>query len=1124
MQIRRTTTIAAVVAILLLAASSTLARPQGRLTADNPNPPASPVKLIFIHHSCGENWLSDWDGGLGLALRSNNYFVSDTNYGWGPNSIGDNTDIGHWWDWFCGPNSTTYLGALYTEYDQHSSYSRLSTDPGGENEIIMFKSCYPNSNLGGSPDDPPEPPGEWLTVGGAKYIYNTIRDYFETRTDKLFVVITAPPVTPGDSWEPPANARAFNNWLVNDWLDGYPYDNVAVFDFYNVLTSNGGNANTNDLDWESGNHHRWWNGAVQHVKGVSNNYSAYGGGSGGGSHPTAAGNQKATGEFVPLLNVYYNRWAGGAETPTPTTTGPPSTATPTATATATRTLPPSTATATASPTPTPTGTPPTGQQTMTFQNGVYPDASYAGTTDATITTWSGNSYANLGGLEYLQVGETGDADEFRFLVRFELNGWLPADIQINEAWLELRAYDGGYDDDPHDVVAHRVIEEWVEGDGWDLEADGRGEGVTWMTARPGVNWATPGGDFDLAELDRVTVAANPDGWYRWDVTSAVRAWADGTASNHGLLLEPDNAPWAHHEFRSSEYSTPNLRSRLIVAYTVGGADTPTPTPSATPVSPGLPDLIVNSMKIELETGDSCDYTSTQLGVRVWVENIGGGDACPFVVDVNGSQQDITSGLAAGQITSTWLADSYVWPGADNTAFADATFLVEESSEDNNQLTQLLPMPTLPPTCTPTPTSTPPTYRFVYLPLILKNWSVPLPTPTPTPTTVIPAGLIQPADLVYEGAFRLPDGPPEIGWEWSGAAMAYYPDGDPSGPADGYPGSIFGAGHNWNQYVSEISIPVPVNSPSRDVNQLNTAATLQGFYNIRGDLFGEFEIPRVGLEYLPAQGAQTTGKLYFCWAQHMGEGDTNPSHGWCELSLSNPQTAGAWRIGNYWNYVTTDYIFAIPQAWADACTPGMYLATGRFRDGGQGAQGPSLLAYGPWNEGNPPAPGSTLPAVSLLLYGNAYTPGSPTMNNYQHSDEWAGGAWLTAGNKAAVIFVGTKGTGDCWYGCSDGTVWPDEPPFPPDCPERGWWSTAFEGQILFYDPADLAAVARGDMETWEPQPYATLNVDQYLYHVESSQQKEHVGAASFDRQRGLLYVFEPLADGDKSLVHVWRIAG
>jgi hypothetical protein len=392
----------------------------------------------------------------------------------------------------------------------------------------------------------------------------------------------------------------------------------------------------------------------------------------------------------------------------------------------------------------------------------------------------------------------------------------------------------------------------------------------------------------------------------------------------------------------------------------------------------------------------------------------------------------------------------------------------------------------------------------------------------------PGELIQPGDLVYQGAFRLPDGPPEIGWEWGASAMTYYPDGDPDGPDDGYPGSIFGTGHDWNQYVSEISIPAPIISASKNVEELNIATTLQDFQNIRGDLFGEFEIPRVGLEYLPPQGDQTTGKLYFAWAQHMGEGETNPSHGWSELDLSNPQTAGAWRIGDYWNYVTTDYIFEIPRNWADANTPGMYLATGRFRDGGQGGQGPNLLAYGPWNEGNPPAQNSTLPAIPLLMYGDVYTEGSPTMNNYHHSDEWSGGAWLTAGDKSAVIFVGTKGIGDCWYGFANGVVWPDEPPYPPvpDPPNeaRGWWSTGFEGQIIFYDPADLAAVAQGEMETWEPQPYATMNVDEYMYHTEAIQPWRHIGAASFDRERGLLYMFELFAEEDKPIIHVWKVEG
>jgi len=387
---------------------------------------------------------------------------------------------------------------------------------------------------------------------------------------------------------------------------------------------------------------------------------------------------------------------------------------------------------------------------------------------------------------------------------------------------------------------------------------------------------------------------------------------------------------------------------------------------------------------------------------------------------------------------------------------------------------------------------------------------------------VAAGRLQPEDLAYRGAFRLPDGPPEIGWEWSGSAMAYFPEGDPQGPDDSYPGSIFGTGHDWNQYVSEVSIPEPVASASKDLEELNTATTLQEFADIRGNLFEAMEIPRVGLAYLPAQGQQAWGKLYFAWAPHMGEGQTNPSHGWCDLNLSSPQLAGPWRVADYWNYVTGDYLFSIPRDWAEAYTPGLYLATGRFRDGGQGAQGPSLLAIGPWNEGNPPPPKTTLRAVPLLLYGNVYEGGSPALNGYHHSDEWSGAAWLTADDKSAVVFIGTKGLGQCWYGLPDGTVWPDHPPYPPDTGGRGWWSTSFEGQMLFYDPADLAAVASGEKKAGDPQPYATLPIDRYLYHVTAPRQKSHVNAASYDRKQSLLYVFEPLADGDKSLVHVWKV--
>jgi len=285
--------LASATALLALFLIAALPSPILRFQADNPDPPTQPVKLIFIHHSTGENWLTDGYGDLGRTLGQNNYFVSDTNYGWGPNGIGDRTDIPNWMEWFRSAETPAYMSALFSENGQNSHYSRTLSDPGGENQIIMFKSCFPNSELWGNPDDPPGGYEE-MSVGGAKYVYNQLLGYFVTRPDKLFVAITAPPLS-----DPTyaANARAFNQWLVNDWLreNNYTLNNVAVFDFYNVLTSPDA-------------HHRFNNGGLEHVIGSSDtlHYPS------GDDHPSEAGSRKATEEFVPLLNVFYNRWISGA--------------------------------------------------------------------------------------------------------------------------------------------------------------------------------------------------------------------------------------------------------------------------------------------------------------------------------------------------------------------------------------------------------------------------------------------------------------------------------------------------------------------------------------------------------------------------------------------------------------------------------------------------------------------------------------------------------------------------------------------------------------------------------------------------------------------------------------------
>jgi hypothetical protein len=567
---------------------------------DDPSPPADTVKLVFIHHSCGEHWLNAGNGGLGDALGANNYYVSDTDYGWGPDSIGSYTDIGHWWTWFRSPSSPTYTQALYNTTNQDASYTRPMPDPGGENTIVMFKSCYPNSNLTGDPADPPPPIGSnplrgqtwdsgFHTVANAKGIYINLLDYFQTRQDKLFIVITAPPVI-DSTWAD--NARAFNDWLVDDWLTGYPYDNVAVWDFYNVLTSNGGNWYTNDLGWELGNHHRWWNGAEQHQQTVYTNTAAYPDG-GSDDHPSPAGNQKATGEYIELLNVYYHRWAEDQETPTPTNTGEPATATSSPSPTPTRTpgTPPTPdhwihlpivpkSWGDASPTPTdtpinptnsppipPTTTPRPGEQVIVFQQGVSPDPSYDGTSDTILSIEP--ITVNVGGLEYIET-YFDYAEHNRTIIRWDISA-LPAGADVLSATVEIYHYIG-FGPDPQPIPLHHVTREWVEGTGLDFWP-GPGyvaDGATWMEASPGVPWTNPGGDYDPTAVGQTTIPAGTGSqWIRWDATGAVEAWVEGGQPNYGLLLRPLSGDYVGHRFHSRQGDTPNLRPRLVITYTVG---------------------------------------------------------------------------------------------------------------------------------------------------------------------------------------------------------------------------------------------------------------------------------------------------------------------------------------------------------------------------------------------------------------------------------------------------------------------------------------------------------------------------------------------------------------------------
>ena len=441
---------------------------------------------------------------------------------------------------------------------------------------------------------------------------------------------------------------------------------------------------------------------------------------------------------------------------------------------------------------------------------------------------------------------------------------------------------------------------------------------------------------------------------------------------------------------------------------------------------------------------------------------------------------------------------------------------------------------------------------------------------PTVTASYSSGLLQPTGLTYLGAFRLPDqGERPLTFEYGGNAMTFNPNGDPAGAADGFPGSLFITGHDRLAYgelpdgsqVAEVAIPVP--AVAADPAGLPQTTFLQTFQNVTAGTFTDMEeIVRIGMEYLdhPATGPV----IHLAWGQHFEPEPPAATHAWFSPNLSAPNLQGTWFIGDQSFYSVTDYLFEIPAAWADTYASGQYLATGRFRDGGWSGMGPVIIAYRPWldEQGTPAQPGTHLEETALLLYENSFNTSTieRCLDGYQHPDEWNGGAWITTqAGASAVLFAGTKSDGaKYWYGyihpagpefaCVDQEFvgqfevcrMADGSPCPPEdliecaghTSGRGWWSTHFDAQFLLYDPADLARVATGELESWEPQPYAVIDIDEHLFNNPAGiepdmlgtgdQRRYRIGDVAYDRENSLLYVLELFADGAKPVVHVWLV--
>jgi len=184
--------------------------------------------LIFLHHSTGGALVRQ--GGVRELFSQKGYRFWDHDY----NSYGltrpDGTRTGSQYqipdlgpgDHGGGNTDPEGLAALFAQ-PVHSppdnAFSRLL-----QHRVIIFKSCFPNSRVSS------EAKAERL-----KTLYLGMREVMDRHPDRLFILVTTPPLHPlATNPEEAGRARALADWLQSEsFLKGHP--NLFVFDFHAQL-------------------------------------------------------------------------------------------------------------------------------------------------------------------------------------------------------------------------------------------------------------------------------------------------------------------------------------------------------------------------------------------------------------------------------------------------------------------------------------------------------------------------------------------------------------------------------------------------------------------------------------------------------------------------------------------------------------------------------------------------------------------------------------------------------------------------------------------------------------------------------------------------------------------------
>ncbi len=187
--------------------------------------------------------------------------------------------------------------------------------------------------------------------------------------------------------------------------------------------------------------------------------------------------------------------------------------------------------------------------TAVFQNGVSPSSVYAGCEDVYLESSAPDTNGN-GNTIILMGHEIGNV--YRTVMRFDLSYIIPSNVSVVSAYLDL---DYSNRSGTTTINAYALTKSFVEGE------------VTWNSYSAGNAWDAPGGDFMASAISSSVIVSSSFPIRITLSASAVQAWINNPAENHGFLLKAQNETtgtnWARYD---SEEDNAPYGPKLTVNY------------------------------------------------------------------------------------------------------------------------------------------------------------------------------------------------------------------------------------------------------------------------------------------------------------------------------------------------------------------------------------------------------------------------------------------------------------------------------------------------------------------------------------------------------------------------------